>query len=805
MNSFHHFKSLFAVILGVSVLSLNVVERAAGQELGDVGGVEAVAEAVQNLEINSQNTTYDETLGIFRAEGNVTIRYGETVIEAQAAEYHQTDGNIYARDDVTVYKDGGVFHAQEIIYDTETGEMTSSQLRSALDPLLYESSEIVVPTSDTDMIEMSDAYFTTHDASSPNFRIKAKTMRIYPGERIAMKGVKFYSGDRAVFYLPYLSQPLDDELGYYFTPGFSSAWGGFLLNQYGFMIQEHTLAQVHLDLRSARGVAGGIEFKSERHRKNPNFGRLKLYYANDSDPQKAFNGGIRGEEIDSSRYRVNLQHRVYLPGPEKSDLYVDIDINKLSDEFFYEDFFPAEYRTDPNPDNVVNVVKRHDRGTISLTGRAQLNDFFQTDERLPELAFDFNRFALGDTGFFYDGYTTFGVINEELSSSERESFQNQRSSIEQLNRSIDSGELIVDGTNLVDEEGNVVFEDYDGVARASLLDDIESQLDPRGFTRFDTYHEFLRPFEVGVFNFVPRAGVGYSDYSSIDSPGADSFDRTTVHAGLDTSFKFSKTWSDKSIPELGLDGVRHVVQPYMNYSYVGTDEINQFTPIDRLTPSTRLRPIDLPLYTSVDDIRDWNIARVGVFNRIQTRRNNGTHNWLTLNSYFDNYIDDPEFDRDFSNFFNEIRWNPLPWLSANVTAQVPIFNEERDFTEITSSLYFMPTDNFQFSVGYFALQDHPFFQDSSLVSLSTYTRLSDEWGFSTNHRFEADDSTLEYQQYQIHKDLASWTAGLGGIIRDNRNGEDEFGIIMSLTLKAFPKVTIPIDLQPGGEGGTFAQ
>jgi hypothetical protein len=110
----------------------------------------------------------------------------------------------------------------------------------------------------------------------------------------------------------------------------------------------------------------------------------------------------------------------------------------------------------------------------------------------------------------------------------------------------------------------------------------------------------------------------------------------------------------------------------------------------------------------------------------------------------------------------------------------------------------MPTDWFQFGLGHFYLQDHPFFRDSSLASFSTYTRLSDQWGFSTVHRFEADDGTLEVQQYQIHRDLASWTASIGAIIRDNRGGEEEFGVLLSLTLKAFPKITVPLDLEPGG-------
>jgi len=110
----------------------------------------------------------------------------------------------------------------------------------------------------------------------------------------------------------------------------------------------------------------------------------------------------------------------------------------------------------------------------------------------------------------------------------------------------------------------------------------------------------------------------------------------------------------------------------------------------------------------------------------------------------------------------------------------------------------MPTDWFHFSLGHYYIMDHPFFRDSNLYSLNTYTRLGDEWGFSTSHRFEGDDNTLEYQQYSVHKDFPSWTANLGGMIRDNRQGENEYGVLFSLTLKAFPKASLPVDFQPGG-------
>ncbi len=714
-------------------------------------GTEDVNEShgTQDLKIDSDFSDYDQNLEIAKATGDVVVTYGDTIIYADQVEFHRSTGKIYARDNVRVFTPTETIDAEEIIYDIHTGELVTSQLKSALDPIFYTSNDISRPNEDEEgPIILLNSTFTTHDSAKPDFLVHVKKLEIYPDDKIILHGAKVHLGKVPVFWFPYFVQPLDEELGYYFTPGWNSPWGAFLLNQYGFMLGEDHLATAQLDIRSDRGIAGGIEVKDQNLKSNANLGRLKLYYANDTNPQVRFTGQVRTSPVDSNRYRLNLQHRVYFPGSEDQTFYLDFDINKLSDAHIYEDFFPSEFRIDPNPDNVINLTKIIEQGEISLTWRGQLNDFFQTDTRSPELAIDIIRTPIGETGFFYDGMTSYGIIDEELD---------------------------------------------DASIAAGLTD-------PSGFHRFQTYHEFLFPTQLaGVLDVVPRAGVGYRNYSNFDMPGISSFDSTTAHAGLDISFKLSKRSPHVVNRALGLDGLLHVVRPYLNYSFVSTDEVSgRFTPIDRLTPSTRLRPIDLPLFTAVDDLRDWQIVRTGVSQRWLTRRDGATYEWLRLNNYLEFYLEDPEFSRSVSNFFTEIEWYPLPWITASTTAQLPISDNPQSFSEVTSSLGFMPTDWFHLQLSHYYLNDHLFFPDSSLFGVSTYTRLSDNWGFSTSHRFEADDNTLEYQQYSIHRDMASVTATLGGIIRDNRTGENEYGVLLSLTLKAFPKIRLPVDFQPGG-------
>jgi hypothetical protein len=284
--------------------------------------------------------------------------------------------------------------------------------------------------------------------------------------------------------------------------------------------------------------------------------------------------------------------------------------------------------------------------------------------------------------------------------------------------------------------------------------------------------------------------------------------RAAVTAGLEVSFKFSKAFEQVQSRAWGLDGLRHVVQPYMNASFVYTnqtpEEILQF---DRYSRTTQPPPIDFPQFNAIDGLDNWSIIRLGVRNRLQTRRDNQTMNWLELNTYFDVNIDQPDFGNKspisdggtFSNIYNNLRWQPLPWVGLTVRSQLPLLDD--GFTEVNSSLGFQVTRSVLLSVGQRYLHGNKQFSDSNLATLGGYFRINDNWGFSFAEQYEIEDSLLEAQSYVLHRDLTSWVASLGVNIRDN-DGEQEFGMILTFTLKDLPSVRMPFSLDANTLSGT---
>lgn len=770
------FSRLFAAIMLLSMLSF---ADARGQ-------AQALLETLtSDLNIEGLETSYDPTTGLALAKGDVRISYADVEIRCGQASYNATTGEVIARDQVVIWKAGVTYKGDNIIYNSTSGEISGDAVRSSqameYGSLFFETDRFESETKLSKVVQGGETYITTHDSEKPNFRLRARGIKVEPGDKITLKSVTVLAGETPVFYLPQLSQPLGEEAGYRFNLGQQSRWGAFMLNTYTATHGEHTRARYKFDLRSARGVAVGADFQSLRHQNNwQNFSGLKFYFMRDSAPDKNRTSEVR-RNVSENRYRVNLQHRIYLPGPEKSTWYLDFDINKISDAHFYEDFFFNDFRDTPEPDNQISLVKNTPSYLATLMTRFQANNFYRVGEKLPELAIDWTRRPLWDTGLYHQGTIAAGYLRER-------------------------------GAYFEDE----VLQKISGASYAQ-------------FARFHTYHELLYPKTLfGWLNVVPRLGLGLTQYTGVqgfanglpNTPDFQSDSKFLFHAGLDASFKLTKTWNDIDNETLGLDGLKHVVQPYVNVSYLDASRPEHFPSIDRLSRTTRIRPIDLSLYSAVDDLRSWNITRVGLKNFFQTRRdytseNNGrilsandaptqTYTFAGMNTYLDLIGNDPEFDRSISNLYNEIFFKPVPWINLWMDMQLPINGDDGNFTEFNQGITFMPASTMSLTMGHQYISNSPFFQDSNLFFARTYARLNDSWGFSMYHVYEMDDSTMEFQSYSVTRDLTSWVASIGAMQRDNRNGRTEFGILFSLTLKDLPGVTVPLDIDPNpsGRGGS---
>lgn len=720
----------------------------------------------QPVEITSSGGT-NYTGGVATAHENVAIHIGETDIYGDSAEYNSQTHEVHINGHVRIYRAGTLYVGDRGTYNTETKAVNADDLRTHNYPFFLGGDSVTTIADEGKLVQ--NGSLTTHDSSDPDFRMRARTVRVYEDDRVIMRDVTFYVGKVPIFYWPYVYQSLDDAFSFTVSPAYLSSWGPSLLGRVTFPITDNLKGGLRLDYRGRRGVAIGFDADLKYGKANTSWAKLRTYIIRDQNPTINRTSIPRGE-IPSERFRLSLQDRTeFTPS-----LTGTVNLTKLSDAYLMEDFYQSEFRVNPLPDNIVAVAQRTPRYTLTAFTRFQPNTFFEVTERLPEIALDVTRQPIFNSPVFYEGETSYA----------------------NLRRSFPKGSP---------------FQDY-------------------STNRLDSFHQFLYPNTYfGWLAVVPRVGIRgtyYSDTRDNENtvfqlnpdplipdfllplptkanplqPGGDRF-RTVVNAGVEASFKVTRTWEQAQSRALGLDGLRHIIQPFVNFSYVTGDKLNpaELLQFDRYQPSTQLRPIDFPQFTSIDSIDNWNIARFGVRNRLQTRRDDSTINWLELESYFDANFDNPYDRTGFSNVYNRLRFSPLPWASMSVYAQLPLF--ANGFTEINTDIHFQPTAAFQFNIGHRFLNENPFFPNSSLYTMTAYYRLNDNWGIGAYDRYEASTGNWEEQRYSVYRDLTSWVASLGTVIRNNGSVK-EYGVLLTFTLKALPKFSFDLNFDPGSQGGT---
>jgi hypothetical protein len=137
----------------------------------------------------------------------------------------------------------------------------------------------------------------------------------------------------------------------------------------------------------------------------------------------------------------------------------------------------------------------------------------------------------------------------------------------------------------------------------------------------------------------------------------------------------------------------------------------------------------------------------------------------------------------------------VPWVNLQIDSQLPLL--DTGFTEVNSNVNLLVNENVQLSVGHRYISGNTQFTDSNLLNLGAYFRLGDNWAFSFREQYEFADSVLEAQRYELHRDLSSWVASLGFLVRDN-GGVNDYGVLLTFTLKDIPGVRIPVALDPQG-------
>ncbi len=681
---------------------------------------------------------YDFTRHLVRGTNGITVQYqhpqrGLVELSAGTIELNQETGAVDAEGRVSLKHGGVLWRGEKLEYNFKTHALKGSEFRLGSPPFFVSGLKLGADT--TNKVQYAEnAVITADDVSEPGYRVVARALRIYPGSRIEADQATVYLGKVPVFYLPKYTRSLErSPSNFTYVPGYRSTLGPFLLTRFDWAATTNFFGAVHLDYRQRRGFAGGPDFGYDLGVLGR--GELKYYYANDTQAGTNFFGA----PISEHRHQVKFYHEVAVT----TNLTARALIRYQNDPYLLRDFFDGEYRRNVQPSSFIEINQLWPNLSLSVLAQPRLMDFFETVERLPDVKLSALRMQLGQTPLFYESDTSIGYFQRRFS-------------------------------------GNVM----------------PSYAAMRG----NTFHQVVLPRTLfGWLNVTPRVGGRFTHYGEAHGPGAATVEqeRAVFNTGVETSFKASRVWPGLKNQTFEMDGLRHIFEPSVNYVYVPRPNVtpDRLPQFDSDQVNFRLPPIDFPDNNSIDSIDSQNVLRLGLRNRIQTKRAGQIDNVVNWSLFSDWRLQPHATNHAFSDLFSELDFKPRSWLTFSSETRYDVNRHEWRLADHRMTI--QPDDFWSVSLGHRYFLADPSFGtnavNNNLITSSVFFRLNENWGFRMAQQIEARDGTIEEHFYSVYRDFRSWTGALTCRFRDNRNGREDFTIGFTFSLKAVSRMKLNAD------------
>ena len=681
--------------------------------------------------------TFDLRTSTFTYTNSVLLKFGDTILAAQKVQLNQQTLDAAAEGDVVILREGAqVWRGERINYNLRTRIMTTPSFRAGHPPYFMAGEQLVtVPTNGAYI--GTNATFTTDDNANPNYQLRARKIVIVPGKYIEARHAIVYLEGVPVMYLPYFHKEAGRHPNNYeFLAGYRSSWGAFLLNTYNWYWNERLNGAVNLDLRSERGIAGGPDF--HWHDRAFGEGLLRYYYAHDIDPEKVF--GYRTPQEDRQRVLFQDQWR------PRTNLTVKSVVSYQSDPFVLRDFYESEYHAEAQPKSFVEANQAWQNWNLNALAQFRVNDFQETVERLPDVKLTGLRQEIGKTPLYYESDSSIGYF-----------------------RHVFPAETNFYSPNLTN---------YFSAVRA------------------DTYHQIILPWTFfGWLNVAPRVGERLTYYGEANERGSTTREqsRSVFNTGVEFTWKASRVYREAESDLLDVRGLRHIIEPSLNYVFVPDpdDRPNKLPQFDSQLPTSRLLPIDFPDYNSIDSIDSQSVVRLGLRNKLQTKREGHIDNLLNWALYTDWRLSAHHGQTTFSDIYSDIDFKPRTWITLSSETRHSL--NRGSFQEANHALTIQPNEVWSVSLGHRYREDSPELgRGNNLITGVFYLRLNENWGFRISEHYECRDGTLEYQYYTVYRDFRSWTGALTLRVRDDRDTTD-YTVAVTFSLKAFPRYGVGDD------------
>lgn len=675
---------------------------------------------------------YDEATGEATSPSGVEIRYQDARLTARRVRFERASGEVLAEGNVRLERGTELWVAEQLRYNFLTRTLDTRSFRAGVRPF-FTGGEGLGGNLTNQVHTATNAFVTTDDHATPAYRVRARQLTFVPGRYLEARGATLLLGRVPVFYLPRYRYYLDRAPdGFEVKPGYRSLFGPYLLSAYHWAPFTNLETSVRLDLRQKRGVGTGLDLSSQLGALGTN--DLTTYFTYDFEPGT----NSIGQDLNPHRWRVRYGHSAFL----RTNLTFRGQLNAQSDEFVTRDFFERQYRENPQPQSFANLNQRWSNFTLDVLAQGQLFDFYETVERLPDIQLTGTRQQLGVSPFYYESESSAAWLRRRFA--------------------------------------------YDAQPHYAAF-------------RADTYHQLLLPQTLfGWLTLTPRLGGRFTWYGEQEGEGTvlDSADRWVFNTGAELSTKASRLWRGAESRLLDTHGLRHIVEPSVNYVFVPDPSVEppRLPQFDYELNSFRLLPVDYPDYVAIDSINAQNAIRFGLRNRLQTLRAAGLENLVNWNLMLDWRLDPRPDQRTYGDLYSAFEFRPRSWLLLSSVIRYDL--NETDLRLAHSTVSIEPNDRWSWRLAHRYFAGWPGEGPESGNNLfinSVRFKLNENWSLRAVHYFEARDGNLDEQFYVVQRDFRSWTGALVFRLRNPRFGAEDYTLGLMLSLKAFPRYSLNSD------------
>jgi lipopolysaccharide assembly outer membrane protein LptD (OstA) len=696
----------------------------------DLPVIDSFAPIQPQVETVADSLEYSREQKKVIARGNVVIRYRTTHLTADYAEVETTSKRAYARGHVVIFEDGReTTKTDEIYYDFETNAGSAPQSRYAAPPWYLRGED--VQQVERNVKVLCRAGITSCNMEEPYYELRARKMTIYESEKVVAQDVTLYVHNVPIFWMPYFIVPLDWEIPISVSAGYNARWGAYLLMAKKLAFTPNIGGKLYLDWRSRRGFGAGMDMDYDygAHAQ----GLLQTYITQDRRAPNPTGVEPFSELGDRSRGRISVRHKTTLDDYS----YLLGRFNWLSDQFFLQEFFEKEFRSEIDPQSFLVLTKNAPKYGFYAMGQKRMNRFEKVVEKLPTARFDWRAQKIDIPSVpvspFYQAQISYGNLQNTYGFSSHKEHAH----------------------------------------------------------RVDLFQELSLPMKWREIKLTPFTGIRETFYSRqrqnsnpilrhISSFGADL--RTQAYRLYPTSVN----WAGIEINQ-----IRHIIEPSVDYRYAwstnGPLNLSQFDHIDRLDDENVLR-FGLENRFQTKRVVNGRVQRVD-FISLNTYL---SHEWnpsgITQTGLFAPYYVGKFTRSNFSVLSQEVVVRPYNWLQYELRMDFDM--RQKEFRALTNDVS-LQSERVNLVFGHRYIQNFQWMRTVNQFVFDGKWIINRLWDLGGYVRWDAKTNKMEEWQVAFTRKLAcDWVLDFGYNVRHSAIQNYDNTLFFNFYLKPLPIVSL---------------